>query len=284
MSSLANATGEIEHDIGIRINSMDAVTTEDRVENPFEDTRVFVEVQVRDRTHMYRSRNNIIIDLISGKCLEAKEKREPTTVKIFGINFADLFTSDVFSNCNLDPLLSLDSLENSPTELNFWNFFKHAVSRFGNKSAKLNLAEKKSVLILVVKIELLFIAYGGNVGKEIKMLKFRLRGSRSKNNKNICEKMGIVDYKDDHGEAAQVKSTSMLKTHYVKAFNKDNNGDEKEECVICLDEFKEGNNAMELYCGHVFHNQCVIKWINETEPQSVCPICRHPLNPFSFDT
>ncbi|MCL7047001.1 hypothetical protein MKW94_007092 [Papaver nudicaule] len=72
----------------------------------------------------------------------------------------------------------------------------------------------------------------------------------------------------------------MLKTFYAKSFNKDTSGDGKEECVICLDEFKGLNsNVMELYCGHEFHNQCILKWINLTEPQSVCPVCRHPLNP-----
>ncbi|KAI3915817.1 hypothetical protein MKX01_013273 [Papaver californicum] len=267
----------MERDISMRIKFIDAVTTEEMVENSYDETRAFVEVQIRDRTP-------IIFDIISGKYLEAREKKKPTTVKLFQINFSDLFSSDVFSNCDHDPLLSLDRLENSPAKLRFWNFFKHAVSTVGKKSAKLNLADKKSVLILIVKIEVLLIACGGNVDDENKQLQWSLRRSRSKYNKGLCEWMGIVDCKEDHGEATQVNSTSMIKTLYVKTFNKEDGGDEKEECVICLDEFKGVmNNVMELYSGHVFHNQCVIKWINETEPRSVCPICRHPLNPFSFD-
>ncbi|KAI3971569.1 hypothetical protein MKW92_017586 [Papaver armeniacum] len=230
-------------DIAMRIKSIDAITTEDRVENPYKDTRVFVEVQVRKRMHMYRTRNNIMFDVISGKYLEAKEKQRPTTVKLFQINFADLFSSDVFSNCDLGPLLSLDILDNSPAELRYWKFFKHAVTTFGKRRARLNLLEKKSVLILVVKIEIFLIGQ-----EEEEKLNWCLRCSRRMLDKKICEKKGIVNCEDDE-EALQVNSTSMLKTFYVNKFNKDNNGDEKEECVICLDEFKGVNSVMELYCG-----------------------------------
>ncbi|MCL7048767.1 hypothetical protein MKW94_001604 [Papaver nudicaule] len=281
-----NATDELEpatkKDIAMRIKSIDTITTENRVENPYEETRAFVEVQIRERNHMYQARSSILFDLISGKYLDAREKKKPTTVKLFQISFADLFSSDVFRNCDLDPLLSLGSLENSPAERRFWNFFKHAVSAIGKKSAKLNLLEKKSVLILVVKLEIFLIAKGAEVGKENHMLDDYLFILRSEFNKHVCKREGIVDcnlYEDG------VQMTSMLKTFYAKSFNKDTSGDAKEECVICLDEFKGVNsNVMELYCGHVLHNQCILKWINQTEPPSVCPVCRHPLNPFPFDT
>lgn len=47
-------------------------------------------------------------------------------------------------------------------------------------------------------------------------------------------------------------------------------------CSIC---FSKINNEHKLECGHVFHKQCIEKWIN-TNPS--CPICRCHLK-FSVD-
>merc|ERR1712094_93916 len=42
-------------------------------------------------------------------------------------------------------------------------------------------------------------------------------------------------------------------------------------CVICFDDFKEGETCLQLPCGHVFHKCEVEKHLLESEK---CPLCR----------
>lgn len=45
----------------------------------------------------------------------------------------------------------------------------------------------------------------------------------------------------------------------------------KGECTICIDEMKEGDEAVVLPCRHWFHEQCVVLWLKQ---HNTCPICR----------
>lgn len=42
------------------------------------------------------------------------------------------------------------------------------------------------------------------------------------------------------------------------------------ECVICIDKLAK-KNVQELHCGHMFHHDCIEKWL---ETSSTCPCCR----------
>jgi hypothetical protein len=47
----------------------------------------------------------------------------------------------------------------------------------------------------------------------------------------------------------------------------------KENCNICLDEFPlKSKNVVELECFHLFHDECIIPWL---ELNHTCPCCRH---------
>ena len=43
-------------------------------------------------------------------------------------------------------------------------------------------------------------------------------------------------------------------------------------CSICYDQLDNSNNIQQ--CGHKFHLECLMKWINIT---STCPLCRYEL-------
>jgi len=44
------------------------------------------------------------------------------------------------------------------------------------------------------------------------------------------------------------------------------------ECAICLEEVGEGGAVkMIAYCKHVFHAECIDRWL---EKQVTCPVCR----------
>ena len=43
-------------------------------------------------------------------------------------------------------------------------------------------------------------------------------------------------------------------------------------CTICLDEFEANTNVRHVKCGHVFHTECIDKWLLENSYK--CPTCR----------
>ncbi|VDO04816.1 unnamed protein product [Rodentolepis nana] len=52
--------------------------------------------------------------------------------------------------------------------------------------------------------------------------------------------------------------------------------DHKLECNICLCDYRTGQKVRHLPCGHVFHRECVDKWLANAE---TCPKCRkHVVN------
>lgn len=50
-----------------------------------------------------------------------------------------------------------------------------------------------------------------------------------------------------------------------------------DECIICLEELKY--NKAVLKCGHTFHYDCIVSWMNNTKNyKQFCPICRNTDN------
>jgi len=43
------------------------------------------------------------------------------------------------------------------------------------------------------------------------------------------------------------------------------------QCIICMEDFKEGDKVSTLPCFHVFHTNCIDKWLLKTH---TCPICK----------
>eukprot|EP01065_Artemidia_motanka_P018724 TRINITY_DN2205_c0_g1_i7.p1 TRINITY_DN2205_c0_g1~~TRINITY_DN2205_c0_g1_i7.p1 ORF type:complete len:281 (+),score=96.09 TRINITY_DN2205_c0_g1_i7:63-845(+) len=46
------------------------------------------------------------------------------------------------------------------------------------------------------------------------------------------------------------------------------------DCVVCQDSVRKGDEAVEMPCGHTFHNDCLMPWLKE---HNTCPTCRHEL-------
>ena len=47
------------------------------------------------------------------------------------------------------------------------------------------------------------------------------------------------------------------------------------ECIICLDKIKRNSVITKLKCGHIFHHNCLHKWVNT---KNSCPICRDKIH------
>merc|ERR1712013_397767 len=50
----------------------------------------------------------------------------------------------------------------------------------------------------------------------------------------------------------------------------------KEQCSICLEEFKNGDSIRRLPCFHIFHTHEIDRWLKTGNDK--CPICRVPID------
>lgn len=48
------------------------------------------------------------------------------------------------------------------------------------------------------------------------------------------------------------------------------------ECVICLDSFEDEEKVLELPCKHLYHEDCIRKWL--IERKKICPICKRDVS------
>lgn len=51
----------------------------------------------------------------------------------------------------------------------------------------------------------------------------------------------------------------------------DKNAHDDVACVVCLEDFNDGETLRQLRCLHIFHRKCIAKWL---EHDSRCPTCR----------
>ncbi len=42
-------------------------------------------------------------------------------------------------------------------------------------------------------------------------------------------------------------------------------------CIICMENFCENELVKKLFCGHIFHKDCIEKWLSN---QKTCPFCK----------
>lgn len=49
---------------------------------------------------------------------------------------------------------------------------------------------------------------------------------------------------------------------------------DSKECPVCLKEFEAGIVAKRMPCKHIFHQECIIPWLEKTNS---CPLCRYQL-------
>uniref|UniRef100_A0A1I8A6Q2 RING-type domain-containing protein n=1 Tax=Steinernema glaseri TaxID=37863 RepID=A0A1I8A6Q2_9BILA len=52
--------------------------------------------------------------------------------------------------------------------------------------------------------------------------------------------------------------------------------DQEKQCTTCMDHFKQGNEVVRLMCNHMFHQPCIVPWL---QLHTTCPVCRATVNP-----
>ena len=58
---------------------------------------------------------------------------------------------------------------------------------------------------------------------------------------------------------------------FPKSIVDDINKLEEKKCVICLEEFKNGDEKTTVPCFHIFHPNCINEWFKKHD---TCPICK----------
>lgn len=53
------------------------------------------------------------------------------------------------------------------------------------------------------------------------------------------------------------------------------------KCTICFDTASDERELEHLPCGHMFHRDCIIRWLNYS---NVCPNCRHQVHLIAAST
>lgn len=43
------------------------------------------------------------------------------------------------------------------------------------------------------------------------------------------------------------------------------------QCIVCLEDYVLDELLIKLYCGHVYHRDCILSWLNT---KGNCPVCR----------
>lgn len=78
----------------------------------------------------------------------------------------------------------------------------------------------------------------------------------------------VTSYKDSRAGAPRPASSS--------AAGRAAGVDDREKCVICLSEFQDDSKVMRLPCTHIFHDECVARWLRVNK---TCPSCKSSISP-----
>ena len=103
-----------------------------------------------------------------------------------------------------------------------------------------------------IMIPISFMGSGGNQNDLNEMIERMLHYSR-----------------ENPTDQAIVSELPETKIDDIKKLDKD-----KQNCVICMEDFKNGDVTTNLPCLHMFHTNCIQSWL---KTQNTCPICKFKL-------
>lgn len=83
--------------------------------------------------------------------------------------------------------------------------------------------------------------------------------------------LALMAQERDQGNPAQVSDIAALPTRKLGASE---NLGEQSKCLICLDEFNDGDDVKTLPCLHIYHQRCIERWLSM---DNSCPACKTPI-------
>ena len=112
--------------------------------------------------------------------------------------------------------------------------------------------------------------------RERDILERRINGEIICTNRPRLEELFIDEEKEKRKKEIE-QILNLIPNSKIIENNKSN--ENKEKCMICLSHFKKGDKESTLPCLHMFHSNCIKKWMFE---KSSCPICKHEVSLFSL--
>lgn len=79
----------------------------------------------------------------------------------------------------------------------------------------------------------------------------------------------------DNLNIKNININKIIENLNVNIIKDDINKFSDKQCIICLEQFKKGDNYIFLPCMHFFHENCIKKWININNK---CPFCNLEIN------
>tara|TARA_Y100000590_G_scaffold331988_1_gene377414 strand:+ start:11222 stop:11497 length:276 start_codon:yes stop_codon:yes gene_type:complete len=65
------------------------------------------------------------------------------------------------------------------------------------------------------------------------------------------------------------EENSPYEDTYISSFINENK-DDFDDCVICLEKMERGDTLSTLNCFHIYHKKCIYAW---SQKNRICPIC-----------
>ena len=84
-----------------------------------------------------------------------------------------------------------------------------------------------------------------------------------------------IDSNDDKNDDAHINDIIDKNCVISKIKRTRKLAEDKKKCLICLENFKKGDNIIILPCIHIFHSDCIKNWMKK---QLLCPICKNKIN------
>jgi hypothetical protein len=84
------------------------------------------------------------------------------------------------------------------------------------------------------------------------------------------------DAADANWEGAENNILTNLAVDKFKMVQNSQKDDVNLNCIICFEDFKDGDNVTTLPCNkkHSFHEKCIKNWL---EQKNTCPLCNLPI-------
>ena len=107
-----------------------------------------------------------------------------------------------------------------------------------------------------------------------------LNGRSNNENNNYSDDMDLND-SFDLSDRDPVSEEIILSFPISKIKDISKLNDEKKRCSICLDNYKIGDDSIILPCIHIFHAECIKKWMKK---KNSCPICKTKISSDNNDS